>query len=272
MGTGTLSARTNGQTIDENWFNIIRTALNQDLVPRSSAGIVTASAGSLGDAVTEWLYAYMTKLKLVNNGNTLTIAPPTTLAATYEITLPEVPSATVGSYILGLKSTGEILDSFMSGFIFPFAGTSTPSGFLYCDGSSVSRTTYANLFAAIGTTHGYVDANHFNLPDYRGRFLRGMDDATARDPDASSRSAMNTNGNTGDAVGSIQSSQYASHSHTATLKTDDYGATNFDDKYALNGGDGGTKRTCSAASITVSSSGGNETRPINANVRWLIKI
>lgn len=58
------------------------------------------------------------------------------------------------------------------GMIKPFAGTTIPTGYLLCDGSAVSRTTYANLFAAIGTTYGSGDGSTtFNLPDYREKTL-----------------------------------------------------------------------------------------------------
>ena len=57
-----------------------------------------------------------------------------------------------------------------AGFMAPFAGTTAPDGWLICDGSAVSRTDYARLFAAIGTTYGEGDGNStFNLPDFIGR-------------------------------------------------------------------------------------------------------
>lgn len=57
-----------------------------------------------------------------------------------------------------------------AGIIQMFAGTTPPTGWLLCDGSAVSRTTYATLFAAIGTTWGNGDGSTtFNLPDLRGR-------------------------------------------------------------------------------------------------------
>jgi microcystin-dependent protein len=60
------------------------------------------------------------------------------------------------------------------GVIFPSAATGTPSGFLRCDGSAVSRATYGGLYAAIGTTYGNGDGSTtFNLPDLRGRFPVG---------------------------------------------------------------------------------------------------
>lgn len=49
--------------------------------------------------------------------------------------------------------------------------TSPPSGWLFCHGQSISRTTYAGLFAVIGTAFGSVDGSTFNLPDCRGRTL-----------------------------------------------------------------------------------------------------
>jgi len=92
------------------------------------------------------------------------------------------------------------------GTVLPFAGTTAPSGYLICDTSTpVSRTTYAALFAAIGTVHGNGDGStSFHLPDYRGRFLRGRANLSANDPDRASRTASNSGGSTGDNVGSVQ--------------------------------------------------------------------
>jgi microcystin-dependent protein len=64
-----------------------------------------------------------------------------------------------------------------AGAVSAYAGTNTatpPAGWLFCDGRTVSRTTYAALFAAVGTAHGSGDGTTtFNLPDYRWTFLRG---------------------------------------------------------------------------------------------------
>ena len=63
---------------------------------------------------------------------------------------------------------------FPSGTLLTFAGPTAPDGWLLCDGSAVSRTTYARLFAAISTTYGNGDgALTFNLPDLRGVYPRG---------------------------------------------------------------------------------------------------
>lgn len=59
------------------------------------------------------------------------------------------------------------------GFAKPFGGMVVPPGYLYCDGSEVSRQAYGKLFAAIGTTWGEGDGeNTFNIPDLRGIFVR----------------------------------------------------------------------------------------------------
>lgn len=63
-----------------------------------------------------------------------------------------------------------------TGMCLPYAVSVTPpSGYLLCDGAAVSRTTYATLFAAVGTTYGAGDGSTtFNVPDYRGRFVLGV--------------------------------------------------------------------------------------------------
>lgn len=77
--------------------------------------------------------------------------------------------------------------------VLPYAAASAPSGWLLCDGSAISRTTYASLFAIIGTSHGSGDGSTtFNIPDYRGRFLRGVDSGAGRDPDSGSASSTVT--------------------------------------------------------------------------------
>lgn len=61
-----------------------------------------------------------------------------------------------------------------TGAVFPFAGITAPEGFLFCDGSEVSRTTYSKLLGVIGETYGSGDGSTtFNLPDYRETVLVG---------------------------------------------------------------------------------------------------
>jgi len=68
------------------------------------------------------------------------------------------------------------------GMISPFAMSTAPTGWLECDGSAVSRTTYADLFTALSTTHGSGDGSTtFNVPDLRGEFIRGWDNGKGTD-------------------------------------------------------------------------------------------
>lgn len=70
------------------------------------------------------------------------------------------------SYIDGIKWVVDVESGAPVGSLMPYAGTTPPDGWLICDGSEISRTTYARLFSVIGTTYGAGDGNSsFNLPD-----------------------------------------------------------------------------------------------------------
>jgi microcystin-dependent protein len=65
------------------------------------------------------------------------------------------------------------------GIVKAYAGTTTPANYLPCDGAAVSRTDYAALFGAIGTTYGAGDGSTtFNVPDYREAVLVGIGQST----------------------------------------------------------------------------------------------
>lgn len=66
------------------------------------------------------------------------------------------------------------LPTILPGMMIEWASARLPTGYLWCDGSAVSRTTYVNLFNEIGTTWGAGDGtNTFNVPDRRQRFALG---------------------------------------------------------------------------------------------------
>jgi microcystin-dependent protein len=70
----------------------------------------------------------------------------------------------------------------LTGSVVWFAGLSVPDGWLIANGAELSRTVYAELFAAIGTAHGNGDGSTtFNLPDLRGEFIRGFDNGRGVD-------------------------------------------------------------------------------------------
>src|SRR5690242_494962 len=65
-------------------------------------------------------------------------------------------------------------DTTPAGVLAMFGAASAPTGWLLCDGTAVSRATYATLFGVIGTTYGTGDGSTtFNLPDFRGRVPAG---------------------------------------------------------------------------------------------------
>lgn len=159
-----------------------------------------------------------------------------------------------------------------TGAVLAWAGTAAPTGFLLCNGSAVSRTTYADLFAVIAEYHGQGDnSTTFNLPDYRGRFLRGVAGGESTDPDSASRTAMNTGGNTGDNVGSIQGHAFQGHRHVTTV-SDDY---SVDAGVNTNAWHNGVGSKTSGDPVTDGTNGtpvtSSETRPVNAYVNYIIK-
>ena len=86
-----------------------------------------------------------------------------------------------------------------AGTVVPFAGTAEPNGYLFCYGQAVSRTGYAALFAALGTTYGSGDGTTtFNLPDLRGRVIAGQDDMGGS---SANRLTNQTGGLDGDTLG-----------------------------------------------------------------------
>ncbi|RWY01096.1 phage tail protein, partial [Pseudomonas aeruginosa] len=90
-----------------------------------------------------------------------------------------------------------------AGAVMAFAMNGAPAGYLKANGAAVSRTTYAALFAVLGTYYGAGDGSTtFNLPDYRGEFLRGLDDGRGLD--------------LGRLLGTLQTSQNLAHTHGAS--------------------------------------------------------
>lgn len=137
-------------------------------------------------------------------------------------------------------------------------------GWLICDGEAVSRDDYSELFDVIGNFFGGGDGvTTFNLPDLQGRFLRGADNGTRRDPDAQFRIASAPGGNTGAQVGSYQDDAFKKHFHAVPVKGDD-GNT----KQAVSI-DPGQRTVGSYPSYDAGD--GNETRPKNIYVNYIIK-
>ncbi len=113
-----------------------------------------------------------------------------------------------------------------AGTVLPFAGTAAPTGFLLCYGQALSRTDYADLFAAIGTTHGTGDGSTtFNVPDLRGRVAGGRDDMGGTAANRLTTGGSGIAGTTLGAAGGAETvtltiAQMPNHNHPMLTRTD----------------------------------------------------
>lgn len=116
----------------------------------------------------------------------------------------------------------------LAGAVMYFARTAPPAGWLKANGATVSRALYPELFAAIGTVFGAGDgATTFGLPDLRGEFLRGLDEARGVDPDrvlGSSQASAAPN-ITGQVRGSVEEAGSSAAGAFDLLKTNTTGAS-----------------------------------------------
>lgn len=136
----------------------------------------------------------------------------------------------------GQLSFADVASSaFSSGMLMPYAGATAPTGWFLCYGQAVSRTTYADLFAVVGTTYGAGDGSTtFNLPDLRGRVIAGKDDMGGVSAD---RLTDQSGGLDGDVLGdtggaethTLVEAELAAHTHS--VPSGGGGASN----YALGG-------------------------------------
>lgn len=102
-----------------------------------------------------------------------------------------------------------------TGLIIPWCATSVPSGFLECDGSNVSRSTYSALFAVIGTTYGSGDGSStFGLPNLSDKIVKGLSPSTNLGT-AVNNNTVATSGNIGGSLANttITVPTLASHNH-----------------------------------------------------------
>lgn len=153
------------------------------------------------------------------------------------------------------------------GAIIMWASETLPDGgWFECDGAELSRTLYADLFSVIETHWGEGDGSTtFNLPDCRGMFPRGWNHGKSTgmfDPDAANRTPSNTGGATGDQVGTVQEEEIKSHDHTYQKTTNATTVNGIGSVYVRQG------INDNALTATV---GGNETRPSNFSVMFIIK-
>jgi microcystin-dependent protein len=108
-----------------------------------------------------------------------------------------------------------------AGALFPYGGSSAPSGYLLCDGAAVSRATYAALFAVVGTAFGAGDGSTtFNLPDMRGRIPLGEDDMGGTPANRVTDAQADTVGGfLGAETHVLLTAEMPAHTHAATVIT-----------------------------------------------------
>lgn len=134
----------------------------------------------------------------------------------------------------------------MPGTVKDYAGTVAPAGYLLCYGQLISRTTYADLFAAIGTTFGVGDGSTtFAIPDARGRVAAGKDDMGGSSANRLTKSDA-TNGVNGDNLGeaggkeshTLVTAEIPAHAHSIPQRGDGSGI--FNAFYSNTGGFAGS--------------------------------
>jgi len=164
----------------------------------------------------------------------------------------------------GGSGGGGVIAGIEIGAVSAFAMPTPPTGWLVCDGSAVSRTEYADLFATIGTLWGYGDeVSTFNLPDLRGEFVRGLDDGRGVDD--------------GRLFASVQADAFQGHKHEffqspATLSVGGSyhpSAENFDQIGPYQAGVGVGNPVTDGASGSPRTA--SETRPRNVAMTYAIK-
>ncbi len=195
-----------------------RTALNVTPTSQSSAYTTTTADHlrpievtgtttiSLGDAATMVAQSMGYEVPIINTGSaTVTIALITaanTLNGQANGTIALGPRQSARCAVNSTSNGYDVIASgndIPAGVVMDFAGSSAPAGWLLCDGSAVSRTTYANLFTAISTTWGTGDGSTtFNVPDLRGRVTAGKDNMGGS---AANRITSGNSGITGTTLG-----------------------------------------------------------------------
>jgi microcystin-dependent protein len=145
----------------------------------------------------------------------------------------------------GANLTG--IEGIPTATIVPWSSASVPSGFLECDGSAVSRSTYSALFAIVGTTYGAGDgASTFNLPDLQDNVAMGKSGTKALASTGGANTvSITATGNVGGSTANatISTSQLASHSHSVPTVSPTNPGSNIVANQSGNAGSKGTTNT-----------------------------
>jgi microcystin-dependent protein len=217
--------------------------------PSTSTTFRIASGSNTVLSASGALYIIKAKPDTVVN-STITIKSPLTATLNGTVVSNTTVDALRGDLVIGFDN--DLLQTLAAnktpaGAIMAFANDSTPAGWLACEGQAVSRSTYANLSAVIGTTYGSGNGSTtFNIPDLRGYFVRGA--------------GINSDGTYSGTFGVKQADEIKSHTHTIPVIAGSDGDAGSDSIFKARNGAGTTGAT-----------GGNETRPRNIPMLYCIK-
>jgi microcystin-dependent protein len=157
-------------------------AILENYSPAAAAGGITsivAGTGLSGGGVTGIVTVSLTNPVAVALGGTgaATLTANAVLLGNGTTAVQTVAPGTAGDVLSSTGTTWQSSPGVPSGTIFPYAGSSTPTGYLFAAGQVVAQATYPNLFTAIGSTYntGGEGAGDFRLPDLRGRAIFGAD-------------------------------------------------------------------------------------------------
>lgn len=253
--------------------------LNGKVAKTAAYTVVAADRGKVIDCTGTWTLSIATAATL-GDGFSFALRNSGSGAVTIDPNLSELING-LTSFVIG---GGEFVIVYCDGAGFSTVGgasapvgsvsahaaSSIPVGWLECNGAAISRNSYASLFNAIGTAYGPGDGSTtFNVPDLRGEFIRGFDNGRGVDI---SRTR-----------GSAQSSAVSSHAHALPLASSAY-AVNTVGGAALIDADGSSglvvgsfnlgayqQPSNTGANIATTAAGGNETRPRNVSMYYIIK-
>jgi len=217
----------------------------------------------------------------------VSLKSPSALSGNVDLTLP---SSIVSGGFMQTDGSGnlsfQVVAGVPSGAVFCIAVASVPSGYLECNGQSVSRTTFAALFAVIGTQYGASNSSTFKVPDLRGEFIRGFDNGRGVDSGrsvASSQSHQHPQHNHAVSASSSSSVSDPGHKHNLLFAGGSFGGSSG----AVTARDTGTITdrisnsntgisVSTSTSISQSNRGGtsnsSETRPRNIAMMYVIKV
>lgn len=223
--------------------------------------LTAADVGALATAATAAAATKLATVRTINGVNfdgTANITITAAAAGGNADTIDTYHAGTGANQVLVLDGSGKVPEANIPTTV--FSGTPIgaivawptssviPDGWLECNAQIISRTTFSELFGKIGTLYGYSTASDFKVPDLRGEFIRGWDNARGVDPSR--------------ALGSTQAEDLKAHIHNNML----WGG----------GGSGGGAYTDYASggnntARPTTSTGGTETRPRNIAMMYIIK-